>query len=65
MTTFYAEDGTPTQYKMNQLTAQHVLSYGTDDTICTAALFNHFRIRMEIENTWDLQLQVGAATSPM
>ena len=58
VTTFYAEDGTPTQYKMNQLTAQHVLSYGTDDTICTAALFNHFRIRMEIENTWDLQLQV-------
>ena len=58
VTTFYDEDGTGRQLKMNQLTAEHVLSYGADDTICTAALFNHFRVRMEIEKTWDLQLQV-------
>lgn len=58
VTTFYEEDGTGRQYKMNQLTAEHVLSYGADDTICTAGLFNHFRVRMEIEKTWDLQIQV-------
>ena len=46
------------QYKMNELPARHVLSYGADDTICTAALFNHFKIRMELENTWDLMLEV-------
>lgn len=40
--------------KMNQLTGAEVLSYGADDTICTAALFNHFKIRTELENTWDL-----------
>lgn len=46
------------QYKMNELTAEHVLSYGTDDTICTAGLFNFFRTRMEIENTWNVMLEV-------
>lgn len=38
--------------KMNQLTAQHVLGYGADDTRCTAALFNHFQTIMELERTW-------------
>lgn len=42
------------QRKMNDLTGEHVLAYGADDTICTAALFNHFRIRTEIEKTWHL-----------
>ena len=42
------------QHKMNELTAKHVLSYGADDCICTAALANHFRIIMEIENTYDV-----------
>ena len=46
------------QRKMNQIPAQHVLAYGCDDAICTAALANHFRIIMEIENTWDVFLQV-------
>lgn len=46
------------QHKMNQLTARAVLSYGADDTICTAALAVHFRIRMELENTWDTFLEV-------
>lgn len=46
------------QYKMNELTAEHVLSYGADDTICTAALFRFFRIIMEIEGTWDVMLEV-------
>ena len=46
------------QYKMNELTGQEVLAYGADDTICTAALFNFFRIIMEVENTWDVMLEV-------
>ena len=46
------------EHKMNQLTAREVLSYGCDDTICTSALANHFRVIMEIEGTWDLHLMV-------
>lgn len=46
------------QYRMNELTAEHVLHYGADDAICTAALMNHFRIIMEIEKTWQVFLQV-------
>ena len=46
------------QYKMNELTAAHVLSYGADDTICTAALFRFFRTIMEMEHTWDVFLEV-------
>lgn len=57
VTNLSGPDGT-CQYKMNELTAEHVLSYGSDDPICTAALFNHFKIRMEIENTWNLMLEV-------
>lgn len=40
--------------KMNELTAEHVLSYGADDTRCTAALKNFFQIIMEIEHTLDV-----------
>lgn len=46
------------QYKMNELTGQHVLSYGADDTICTTALFHFHKIIMEIENTWDVFMEV-------
>lgn len=42
------------QYKMNELSGQHVLPYGADDTICTYALAQHYRIVMELERTWDL-----------
>lgn len=38
--------------KMHQLTAAEVFSYGCDDTICTAAVANHYRAVMEIERTW-------------
>lgn len=41
------------EYKMRDLTGQEVLNYGADDTICCAALFNHFKLIMEIEKTWD------------
>lgn len=40
------------QYRMNELTAQQVLAYGADDTICTAALYHWFRTVMALENTW-------------
>lgn len=46
------------QYKMNELTANHVLSYGADDTICTAALYHFFKIILEIEETWDVFMEV-------
>lgn len=46
------------RYKMNELTAEHVLGYGADDTICTAAAYNHFRAIMEIERTWSVFLEV-------
>jgi DNA polymerase I-like protein with 3'-5' exonuclease and polymerase domains len=42
------------QYKMDELSATHVLGYGSDDTICTSALYNHYRMVMEIEDTWDV-----------
>ena len=40
------------QHKMNELTANEVLSYGADDCICTAALANHFTVVMELEDTY-------------
>jgi 5'-3' exonuclease len=40
------------QRKMNQLTAAEVFDYGCDDTICTAAVGNHYRTIMEIEGSW-------------
>jgi DNA polymerase I-like protein with 3'-5' exonuclease and polymerase domains/5'-3' exonuclease len=46
------------QHKMNQLTAAECVDYGADDTICTAALANHPRAVMEIENTWAVYLEV-------
>ena len=46
------------QYKMRELSGEHVLHYGADDTICTAALFNFYRIITEIEGTWDLINQI-------
>ena len=46
------------EYKMAELTANHVLHYGTDDTICTAALYSHFRMMMEREATWEVYKEV-------
>lgn len=44
--------------KMCEMSASEVLSYGADDTIMTAALFNFFRIVMEAEGTLDAFEQV-------
>lgn len=46
------------QYKMNELPAQHVFGYGCDDTICTAALHNFYRLVMELEHTWETYREV-------
>lgn len=46
------------QYRMNQLSAEHVLAYGADDTICTAALHNHYQLVMQLEGTWKTYLEV-------
>lgn len=46
------------QYKMCELPAEHVLAYGCDDTICTAALHNFYCLVMGMENTWKPYLEV-------
>ena len=40
------------QYKMDGLTAEHVLSYGVDDVYTTAALWNFFKLFMKLEQTY-------------
>lgn len=46
------------QFKMRELTGKEVLDYGCDDTICTAALHSHYQFVMEVENTWNVCLDV-------
>jgi len=38
--------------KMNELSAEHVLSYACDDTIMTAALANYTQLFLELENVF-------------
>lgn len=47
--------------KMNELTADEAFGYGCDDTITTAALFNHYKLICELENTWDVYNEVEIA----
>ena len=51
------------RYKMRELTAQQVFSYGCDDTICTAGLHNYFRLVMDLEHTWDCYLETEIAAA--
>lgn len=46
------------QYKMDELTAREVFSYGADDTICTAALGNFYKLVMQLEHSWKVYLDV-------
>jgi DNA polymerase I-like protein with 3'-5' exonuclease and polymerase domains/5'-3' exonuclease len=46
------------QYKMHELSAQHVLAYGADDTITTAALHNYYKLCMQLEHHYHVYLQV-------
>jgi DNA polymerase I-like protein with 3'-5' exonuclease and polymerase domains len=58
------EDGEPVvathtrRYKMRELTAQHVLGYGADDTICTIALHNFYKLFLQLEHSYQVYLQV-------
>ena len=44
--------------RMNQLTAQEVLNYGADDTIMTSALYDHFKVRCELDGSWQAFLDI-------
>lgn len=46
------------QYKMNELTARHVLGYGADDPICTIALHNFYKFNMQLDHHWQVYLDV-------
>lgn len=49
--------------KMNELSLSEVLSYGSDDTICTAALYQWYRLYMCLEDVWEVyrKVEIGAA----
>ena len=47
-----------TRYKMHELSAKHVFGYGADDTICTAALHNYYKLVMQLEHSWQVYLTV-------
>lgn len=51
------------QYRMNELTAEEVFDYGTDDTIVTCALHNFYKLVMQLEHTWQVYLDVEIAAS--
>ena len=44
--------------KMDELSAEHVLSYGLDDVFCTVGIWNFFRIIMEIEESYEAFLRI-------
>ena len=46
------------RYKMNELSAEHVLGYGCDDTICTIALHNFYKLTMQLEHSYNVYLDV-------
>ena len=46
------------RYKMHELPAAHVLGYGADDTICTIALHNYYKLHMQLEHQWSVYLEV-------
>jgi DNA polymerase I-like protein with 3'-5' exonuclease and polymerase domains/5'-3' exonuclease len=47
--------------KMNEMSATEVRDYACDDPICTLALYNHFKMICEIEQTWKTYLEVETA----
>lgn len=46
------------QYKMSELSAQHVFDYACDDTVTTAALFVFFKTFMHLEHTYSVLKKV-------
>jgi 5'-3' exonuclease len=51
------------QYKMRELTGEQVFAYGCDDTICTVALHNYFKLVMQLEHTWQVCLNTEIKAS--
>lgn len=49
--------------QMNEISGAEVVSYGADDSIATAALFNLFSLIMSYEHTYDVfeEVEVGAS----
>lgn len=58
-----ADPVTGRRRKMDELTLAEVLSYGADDTIATAGLYNWFHLHMLLENVWQTyrDVEIGAA----
>lgn len=56
-------DASGRKRKMNELTMGEVLSYGADDTICTAALYQWLQLHMMLEQVWNVyrDVEIGAA----
>lgn len=46
------------QYKMHQLSAEHVFSYGMDDCFTAQGLYNFFKVVMECEDTFDAFMRI-------
>jgi DNA polymerase I-like protein with 3'-5' exonuclease and polymerase domains/5'-3' exonuclease len=51
------------QYKMKELTADEVFSYGCDDTICTGALHRYYKLIMQLEHQWQVYLDTEIEAS--
>lgn len=49
--------------KMSEMTARETLNYGCDDTICTTALHNFFKLFMQVENTYEVYKAVEIPSS--
>jgi len=46
------------EHKMDEVPASHVFSYGADDTICTAALHNFYKLHMQLDHHYHIYKQV-------
>ena len=44
--------------KMDELTLNEVLAYGADDTICTAALYTWYKLKLQLEKVFDIYRMV-------
>lgn len=52
------EDVLVKMYKMRELPATAILDYGADDTICTGALHNFYKLHMQLDHHWQVYLDV-------
>ena len=51
------------QYRMHELTAQHVFSYGADDAMVTAALHNFYKLHMGLDHHYQVYQKVEIAAA--